>query len=150
MSEFVHRKRERVDADMDITPMIDITFLLLIFFLVASKMDQGSELALPEARHGTAVAEKMSAILCMTVDDGDGASIYRGGKVVPEQQIAAADLAAQEREVVSYVEEEMAKGKSQVVIRADKSVRYRHVHRIMQAIGGLPDISIYVAVLERG
>ncbi|MCP3692284.1 MAG: biopolymer transporter ExbD, partial [Planctomycetaceae bacterium] len=31
------RRREE-DVEMDITPMIDVTFLLLIFFLVASKM----------------------------------------------------------------------------------------------------------------
>ena len=28
------------DAEMDFTPMIDMVFLLLIFFLVASKIDQ--------------------------------------------------------------------------------------------------------------
>ena len=36
---FVMPRRKRDDDEMDITPMIDITFLLLIFFVVASKMD---------------------------------------------------------------------------------------------------------------
>ena len=47
------RKRRFDDAEMDITPMIDITFLLLIFFLVASKMDEGATLdaARGEERH---------------------------------------------------------------------------------------------------
>ena len=31
----VIRRRQLDDSEMDITPMIDITFLLLIFFLVA-------------------------------------------------------------------------------------------------------------------
>ena len=37
----VHRPMPN-DGDMDITPMIDITFLLLIFFLVATRMDTES------------------------------------------------------------------------------------------------------------
>ncbi len=32
--------------------MIDIVFLLLIFFLVASKMDESAAVRLPPARHG--------------------------------------------------------------------------------------------------
>ena len=43
------------DSEMDITPMIDMTFLLLIFFLVASKMDRSNEVRLPPAEHGVAV-----------------------------------------------------------------------------------------------
>ncbi len=33
------KKKKAEEADLDITPMIDVTFLLLIFFMVASKMD---------------------------------------------------------------------------------------------------------------
>ncbi|MCP4817216.1 MAG: biopolymer transporter ExbD, partial [Planctomycetaceae bacterium] len=40
------RRREE-DVEMDITPMIDVTFLLLIFFLVASKMSADQAVALP-------------------------------------------------------------------------------------------------------
>ena len=42
-------ERKIEDAEMDITPMIDITFLLLIFFLVASKMDSPASGELPTA-----------------------------------------------------------------------------------------------------
>ena len=40
-------ERNTEDAEMDITPMIEITFLLLIFFLVASKMDSPASGELP-------------------------------------------------------------------------------------------------------
>ncbi len=33
-------RRPLDDSEMDITPMIDITFLLLIFFLVAARLDE--------------------------------------------------------------------------------------------------------------
>ena len=40
------RRRGGEDVEMDITPMIDVTFLLLIFFLVASKMSADQAVAL--------------------------------------------------------------------------------------------------------
>ena len=42
-------RRPKMDVDMDITPMIDVTFLLLIFFLVASRVAQDTEVTLPAA-----------------------------------------------------------------------------------------------------
>ncbi len=71
-------KRPLQEADMDITPMIDITFLLLIFFLVASRMDADIQVSLPPARHGTAVATKNSVILTVAQGTGGQARIYKG------------------------------------------------------------------------
>src|SRR6188768_4070497 len=71
------RRRKLEEADMDITPMIDMTFLLLIFFIVTSKMGPKAGIELPPARHGTAAVEKNTVIL--TVGPGDPfAKVYRG------------------------------------------------------------------------
>ena len=35
----MRRRRGSEEPKMDITPMIDVTFLLLIFFIVASRLD---------------------------------------------------------------------------------------------------------------
>lgn len=40
--DFVLPRKKREDDEMDITPMIDITFLLLIFFIVCSTMEKVS------------------------------------------------------------------------------------------------------------
>ena len=65
------------DFEMDITPMIDMTFLLLIFFLVASKMDRSVEVKLPPARHATAVATRDAVIV--TIDAAPGGGAGAGG-----------------------------------------------------------------------
>ena len=39
----VKKARAATDAEMDITPMIDVTFLMLIFFLVASTPDSRAD-----------------------------------------------------------------------------------------------------------
>jgi len=46
------RKRRQADGDLDITPMIDVTFLLLIFFMVTSTMQPAPSKDLPPAVSG--------------------------------------------------------------------------------------------------
>ena len=50
------------DTEIDITPMIDITFLLLIFFIVSSKMDPAANVPLPAATTGVVISVKSSII----------------------------------------------------------------------------------------
>ena len=46
------RKRNKDDGELDITAMIDVTFLLLAFFVVVSKMDPQAAVDLPRASYG--------------------------------------------------------------------------------------------------
>ncbi|MCA9265662.1 MAG: biopolymer transporter ExbD, partial [Planctomycetales bacterium] len=113
------------ETEMDITPMIDITFLLLIFFLVASKMDPDAQLVLPKARNGTAVAEATSVMITMTPGEGDTAFIYKGDGNDNSLLLSSADPADQEAELVDYIETGFDAGKTQVVIKAEKDVKHR-------------------------
>ena len=49
------RKRNPDDGEMDVTPMIDVTFLLLAFFVVVSKMDPQAAVDLPKASYGDSI-----------------------------------------------------------------------------------------------
>ena len=139
------------EAEMDITPMIDITFLLLIFFLVASKMDSGTEVSLPVAQHGTAVTTKSSAFLTLTQGAGDLATVYLGNGTGDDLRLRTEDLVDQETEIAAYVERMLRdENKEQVVIKAEKSVKHREVARVMRAVGLVEDATIFVAVLEEG
>ncbi len=134
---------------MDITPMIDITFLLLIFFIVASRLDTGTEVVLPLARNGTAVTMKNASILTMQGGQADFVDVYAGeGNAM--QRINAIDPIVQEELVVAIVEAAVdgTPSKNQVILRADKDVKHREVSRILRAIGRVAGVSAYVAVLE--
>ena len=61
--DFTIEKKERIDEEMDITPMIDITFLLLIFFVVCSKFDPTQMKDIPDADNGQLVSAKDSAVI---------------------------------------------------------------------------------------
>lgn len=144
----VIQRRKLDDTEMDITPMIDITFLLLIFFLVAARLDEDAPVELPPARHGTAVAVKSSAILTLAQSEGENADVYQGDGKAAERLISGDDLAAQESAVVSYIEEEISAGKTSVLIKAEKGVKHRDVARISNAVGKAGSGTLYVAVLE--
>ena len=106
-------------------------------------------MTLPEARNGTAVTTKNSAVVCIKATGNGTTAVYRGEVLTDENRIATANLEDQEQALVSYVEEEFASGKQQVLLRAESSVRHRDVSRVMTAIGNIEGASIYVAVLER-
>lgn len=142
-------RRELEEADMDITPMIDITFLLLIFFLVASRVDSQTEIPLPAAENGTAVATKNSVILSLTEGPGDSVTIYKADGSKSGTELTSSDPVDQEGEIVTYVEEAMSQGKEAVILKAEKSVKHREIARVAKAIGQVEGAKLYVAVLEQ-
>jgi len=146
----VRRRKPHADADMDITPMIDITFLLLIFFLVASRLDDSAAIELPPARHGEAVGTKNAVIITLGRTATDRADIFLGARKAAELLVATADLEQQVASVSDYVEREFkAKPKLEhVLLQAERGVKHREVARIAGAVGRATDAPLHVAVLE--
>ena len=145
------RSKSYDDSDMDITPMIDITFLLLIFFIVASKMDAAADVSLPQARYGMPVVEKSSVIVTLGAGEEGKAVVYKGNGANTDNIVPATDLEAQEDEIAAYVEAEMAKDntKTDVLIKAEKGIKHREVTRISKAATrGETVQQLYVAVME--
>jgi biopolymer transport protein ExbD len=141
-------RRPLEDAEMDITPMIDITFLLLIFFLVASRLDEDAPVELPKARYGIAVAEKSSIPITIAQGSGDTANVYLADGRAADKQVNSTDLIVQEQEIVRYIEENLANGKEHVLVKAEKGVRHRDVARVSDAVGKAGSGDLYVAVME--
>ena len=141
----VLRKRNRETADMDITPMIDITFLLLIFFLVCSSIDKMSSIELPPAYSGTAVSERDSVVF--TVDGSGMDSVVYIGNGTGTAPLSA-NKETQEREIVDAVEAGFKNGKAIVVIRASGDLFHAEVNRIETA-ASIPGVkTLHLAVKE--
>jgi biopolymer transport protein ExbD len=144
------RSKTYDDSEMDITPMIDITFLLLIFFLVASKMDPSAAISLPPARYGLAVVEKSSAIITIAAGEEGRGLLYKGSGTAADTLVDGSDIEAQEEEIAAYVEEQMADGtRENVLIKAERGVKHREVARISKAATRPEGVQqLYYAVLE--
>jgi len=112
------------DLGFNMTPMIDVVFLLIIFFLVSShlaRQESQMVLPLPTAVSGVQSAETTARRLTLNVLD-DGSLLLAGRRVVLE------DLPDRLAEAQAESAEEI-----EVRIRGDRHVAYRHVAPILLA-----------------
>jgi biopolymer transport protein ExbD len=136
-------------AEMDITPMIDIVFLLLIFFLVCSTTAVQSAVELPRARHGTGVSDRSSVILTVQ-DQGKTAParVYLSDGIDQNSRLPD-DPELQAAAITEAVEQGAAQGKTTVLVKAEKGVRQGEMWRVYTAVGRAETSStLHVAVLE--
>lgn len=105
---------------LDMTPMIDAVFNLLIFFLVASSFQQierEMQIALPEARAAGPLSAALREIVINV--DADGRIIVNSRTMTPDE------LDALVREAVA------ANPEQKVAVRADRSAAYEKVARAL-------------------
>ena len=141
------RDREEIEAEMDITPMIDCVFLLLIFFIVCSTMEKQSPIDLAEARHGRAVGEREAIIISVMGGSADSAPVYLADG--PVNDPLPDDEGVQREKILAYIEEEQRKeSKTDVLIKADKNVAHRDVARVIKSVSQVEGVSIHLAVAE--
>src|SRR3990172_1792771 len=91
------------EADIDITPMIDMVFLLLIFFLVASTPDRMSAIELPVASHGIGVSQVKATIFTVGDTGLNVAPVYAGDGKIAGTELSD-NLELREKEIRDYVE----------------------------------------------
>lgn len=136
------------DSEMDITPMIDVTFLLLIFFIVCSTMDPTSAIELAPAKHGQAVGERECFIITVAAGGIDQAPVYLADGAAGDA--LSEDLEQQNEQIRAAVEEaKSAEGKQDVLIKGDRNVAHRDIARVIKAVSKVPDMRIHLAVTER-
>ena len=125
-SEARHRDRR---ARVDMSPLIDIVFLLLIFFAVTTTFLEQSamELELPES--STSEASESTKII---VEVAAGGEIRLQGEVVTAEQLEAriGELSAEDRQ--------------RVTVRADSSIELGLAVQVIDALrnGGAAGISL--------
>lgn len=140
----------RDEAEMDITPMIDCTFLLLIFFLVTSHLRAQMPLKLPVARHGKVVAEEDCIVLTVLQGSDGRAEVYRGTSRALKDRIEGTEEAQQDQAIVQYVESQASglRPKRQVLIKAQRGLKQREVARVERLASQAAAGTLYVAVVE--
>lgn len=127
-------RRSRAASTLSLTPLIDVVFLLLIFFLVTSEFEEEErrlDIVLPEATSAVPMTGQASELV---VDiDRDG-KIYMGGQEldIPElERILSASVANNPTNQIA-------------VIRADKAASFQPVVNVMDACNrtGISDYSV--------
>ena len=140
------RRERQTDAEFDITAMIDLVFMMNIYFLVTFVTVAMGELNLPAAAHVTALDVESAVILTLTRSlDGKSASLYLGDGPKGE---AITDPAQQEQRVQAAVEQGIAEGKKSVLLKAEKKVRLADLFRVATA-ASVEGAKFNVAVMEK-
>lgn len=129
------RSRRREDVELNITPLIDVVFLLLIFFMVSTTFEKQSEMkiTLPEA----------SQEATETIPDSVTVAVDKEGRVfVNKKSLVNAQLITI-REAIRDATHDMKA--PTVIIRADANATHQSVVRIMDAARQLGLIKITFA-----
>lgn len=116
----ISTRHEESKPSIELTPVIDMVFLLLIFFLVATTYHQTEremQIMLPEATAGGPISVSLRELVINVTADG---SIIVGG-----QTIGAGDLGAIVTEAVRTNPEQ------KVSVRGDRAASYEAVARVL-------------------
>jgi biopolymer transport protein ExbD len=133
------RKKGAPPGDLDITPMIDVTFLLLIFFMVSSTMQSAPPLDLPPADHSTGVTVSSSIVVTVKAPRGAESSsvVLLGDGKGPE---------ATPSELRTFLEEQQKGGLSRVVIKAEGDVPHGVVTEVARTVKSVEGLEMYLGV----
>ena len=116
------------EVTINLTPLIDIVFLLLIFFMVSTTFSKESQLRirLPDASPDSEVEQRPSRLVVAITKSGDYS--IRG----PNESIGH-HLLSRERSVLAQAMAKGAQGTDElvVVIRADRKTPHEAVVRVM-------------------
>lgn len=146
IAEPTHRRPRRVrpkleDSVMDMTPMIDVTFQLLIFFMFANQMANPSPIEAPEAMYGKGVMPDGTQALLI---DAEG-NYYLGPNARPE---AIAPLETVIAEVQKNAE--VAPEPLEVIITAHKQAKHMQVRELVEQLDNVDGIGpVHLGVEEK-
>jgi biopolymer transport protein ExbD len=130
------KTQQDAEVHLNLTPMIDVLFTLILFFMVAtefSEIDQELQVDLPQvAEAGTNSVEKISPRMIL---------VQANGQVRLDQQLVGLpELTSQLRDAVA------ASSDLQVIIQGDRECPFQHVAAAMAACreAGVAELGISV------
>jgi biopolymer transport protein ExbD len=131
------RKKED-DIDVNLTPLIDVVFLLLIFFMVSTTFDRYANLKvqLPEASNK--VQQNADTPLVLSID-------ARGNYFVDQRQVVNTSLET----LKTAIQQTLGDRKDvPILLRADANTPHQAVVRAMDAAAQLGLTRISIATVE--
>ena len=112
-----HRRKNRIQIQMPLTSLIDIVFLLLIYFLLTANfmVEEGIKIKLPQAK---ASAPQTEEVITIYVDK-------QGRAFLGTRELSYAGLFDRLREMIKHRTDKL------VVVRADRAVILNKAVKIM-------------------
>ena len=137
------KRNASITLNANMTPMIDVTFLLIVFFVVVSQIVDRNviQLDLPAPDNAMAmVSDAQHKMVVNIVPRNDGEV---EGIVVDKHRIDTNEMT----KLAAIIGKGLAEGTSEIHLRADRSTKYQYVHQVIEAIrsvGGNPRLHLVV------
>lgn len=143
MSVRTARRDGANDVQFNLTPMIDIIFQLIIFFMLLSQFAgiENTPVELPALTHGKPEIIKPEDKVAVTVK-------YTSPGEPPAYQVGPVEVASIEQLSAKLAQVKAFSPNVQMVLRADKRLAYKDIQNVMRIAGqhGLNAIQISVAM----
>ncbi|QDU27582.1 Biopolymer transport protein ExbD/TolR [Anatilimnocola aggregata] len=138
-------QKKHDDAEFDITAMIDLVFMMNIYFMVTFITTAMGDIAnLPQAVHAAPL--NMDEAIQITVLESPDPNFVTvelesaGGEAIR-------DPVAQEAAIAKAVEVAVSQNKKKVLLRAQQGIRLREIHRLATAASA-EGVTLHIAVME--
>lgn len=135
-------KRPPEDTEIDITPMIDVTFQLLIFFMVTSTMQGNPPAQVPKSVSGGST--EMAKIALTVVVRAPATTTVDPVIEIDKVPVTLDELRARVSEEASSSVDGIS-----LMIMADRTVPNRFTGEIETMFGEIPGVSYHFAVQDR-
>lgn len=136
------KKKKKEEADLDITPMIDVVFLLLIFFMVTSTMDDQKAANVPPAVHGVGADANKATIISVIADEGGGTGRVILGDDPGGEEIVNLDL------VRRHVQAGFNEGKELCIVKAERDVKEGRVQEVLKVLADIEGLRFAIGVQD--
>lgn len=133
-------KEETVEVNL--TPLIDVVFLLLIFFMVSTTFDRHAKLKVSLPESSTKATQQQGEPLVLSID-------AKGNYFLNERQLVNQQLDTLKQAILKTVGENHENIKEvALVLRADASTPHQSVVRAMDAASQLGLTKLSIATVE--
>lgn len=138
---YVRRSRALPDTEIDITPMIDVTFQLLIFFMVTSTMQGNPPADLPPAKSGGSieVAKVINVVVKPAAVSGEAPQIEIDKKAVNLDELK-----------LNLEEQAGARADGiHVMLLAERTMKNGDLNEIEVLLSEIPGVTYHFGVQDR-
>ncbi|MFG0328941.1 MAG: ExbD/TolR family protein [Phycisphaerales bacterium] len=143
-------RRGPIGVRANLTPMIDVTFLLIVFFVLVAQITNtqiAEEIDLPTPDNSVSrppeVEQRLTLNILPDADASGGARAYRlGAREFPATTDGRAALARELNDIIA------ADPTARIDFRADRSTRYAELHPVLEAViaAGVPRMNLVVII----
>lgn len=134
------RKKAKHDEEIDVAPLIDCTFILLMYFIVLQAMTPRMDANVPAAEHGGAMKKESASVITIKNNPNTQQTSILYGDDNKEGTVAG---------VPAFVEDGLRKQKNNVIIMADREVPHGVVQQVLKAAAKVDGVKLGIAVQDK-